>query len=768
MARKILLILPLLALAAGCNRDPEAAQQKLINTGNKYFNSEHYREASIIYRRAIQKDRRYGEAYYRLGLAEVKLGRYRQAMGALRRAIDLQPDNEDAYSQLADIELAVYLSNPRLHEDWLTDLHDLTETAQTRFPDSLAVNRVKGYVALSQKQPREAFEYFSRAAEQAPKDKRIALGLVQSLAQSGKTEDAVRKAEDYIERDPQFARMYDLLYVQKIREKKFDEALAVLKQKCERNPDNIGFRLQLARHYLAARKPEEMNAVIDEVLRNSDRYQNAYLTAGDFFVRFGQLDRAITIYDQGAKKDPRRRSDYDNKKVQVLSMQGKFDEAFRLVEKTLARDPNNSIATALRGALRLKSRDRGEIAAAAADFEAALTRMPENPVLRYNLAEAYRAQGDYDRALVEYQKSIDDRKDYLPPRYRLAGLYMAQGDFPKAVAAAEEVLKLDSKDIRARLIRSMAWVRLGETKQARAELEALIKDAPQSSDAYYYLAKLNLREGRLEDAEALFKWLYNRAPPDMRGLIGLTDIYIAQKKYRQAVDLLQTNLEKNPDSLVLRNALGATLNAVGQRQEAIRVFEDTLKKRPDDVAAHKMLGTIYYSLGDPAAAERYLKRANELAPSDPAPLLYLGMLAERQGALQQAGARYEEVIKLAPDHAVAMNNLAYILAETTADMDRALTLVQKARSLAPNDPNIADTLAYIYIKKNLPRSAIPLLKTVVREHPSIVIWRYHLAMALEQQGQNAEARQQLQTALRQKPTDEEKFKINELLQKVGS
>jgi len=45
MARKILLILPLLALIVGCNRNPEEAERKLINTGNKYFKNERYREA---------------------------------------------------------------------------------------------------------------------------------------------------------------------------------------------------------------------------------------------------------------------------------------------------------------------------------------------------------------------------------------------------------------------------------------------------------------------------------------------------------------------------------------------------------------------------------------------------------------------------------------------------------------------------------------------------------------------------------------------------
>ena len=70
MLRRLLFVPFVFLVLVGCNRDPEAAKQKLVETGNRYFENGKFKEASIIYRRAIQKDRRYGEAYYRLGLAE--------------------------------------------------------------------------------------------------------------------------------------------------------------------------------------------------------------------------------------------------------------------------------------------------------------------------------------------------------------------------------------------------------------------------------------------------------------------------------------------------------------------------------------------------------------------------------------------------------------------------------------------------------------------------------------------------------------------------
>ena len=92
--------------------DSEASKRRLVEAGNKYYQSGKYREASIIYRKVIQKDPRYGEAYYRLALNEMKAGRYGDALRALRRASELQPGNEDAHTRLGDLYLALYLSDP--------------------------------------------------------------------------------------------------------------------------------------------------------------------------------------------------------------------------------------------------------------------------------------------------------------------------------------------------------------------------------------------------------------------------------------------------------------------------------------------------------------------------------------------------------------------------------------------------------------------------------------------------------------------------------
>jgi len=43
-------------LMMACNRDPQAMRDKCVRSGNKYFQNSRYKEASILYRRALQFD----------------------------------------------------------------------------------------------------------------------------------------------------------------------------------------------------------------------------------------------------------------------------------------------------------------------------------------------------------------------------------------------------------------------------------------------------------------------------------------------------------------------------------------------------------------------------------------------------------------------------------------------------------------------------------------------------------------------------------------
>src|SRR5580658_6859362 len=80
-----------------CNRDPNYLRQKHLESGIKYFDAGRYKEASIMFRKSIEDDRKFGPAYYRLALTDLKQGQVPNAVPAFRRAHELlKPGTEDA------------------------------------------------------------------------------------------------------------------------------------------------------------------------------------------------------------------------------------------------------------------------------------------------------------------------------------------------------------------------------------------------------------------------------------------------------------------------------------------------------------------------------------------------------------------------------------------------------------------------------------------------------------------------------------------------
>ena len=78
-----------------------------------------------MYRRALQKDLRYGEAYYRLGLTDLKLQSYSDAARMLLRAVELQPNNTDATTKLADLYMVAALQGGPQTTAILKEIKDL-------------------------------------------------------------------------------------------------------------------------------------------------------------------------------------------------------------------------------------------------------------------------------------------------------------------------------------------------------------------------------------------------------------------------------------------------------------------------------------------------------------------------------------------------------------------------------------------------------------------------------------------------------------------
>jgi tetratricopeptide (TPR) repeat protein len=192
-----------------------------------------------------------------------------------------------------------------------------------------------------------------------------------------------------------------------------------------------------------------------------------------------------------------------------------------------------------------------------------------------------------------------------------------------------------------------------------------------------------------------------------RLLVAMKDFGLAEASYKKAIELDAT-------SMAAYVSLAELYRATGKLDQAIKEYEGVIAKNPKWVPGYLLLGMIHESQKD------YVK----------------------------AQASYEAALKVEPKFAPAANNLAYILSEQGGDLDQALAYAETAHELAPNDPSVADTLGWIYYKKQIYLKAVDFLKDAAAKLPDNPVVQYHFGMAQFKKGDTIGAKKNLQAALK--------------------
>lgn len=765
---KLLKLLPLtiLLLAASCTRDPKVQAQQALENANKFFAKARYREAAIMYRRALQKDGRYGEAYYRLALTEMKLGDYGDAFKWLRRAVELQPTNTDAITKLADLYLQGAMQSTNQRTVLLGDVKDLSEKLLKLNPDSFDGHRLKGQVALLSKDAPGAIAEFDKANQVNPNQAALVLVYFTALVYNNQFPQAEKLAQEFIDKNKTDPRMYDLLYVQYARQNNVAASEALLKQKVANNPTQSKYLVQLAGHYFFTGKKAEMEATIQQ-LSDEKKFPEGHLMAGDFYYfRMRDLDNAKAQFEAGIKAFPKDKATYQKRLVELYATSGKNQQANEILASVLKDNPKDNDAMAMRAALMLTTGNRDQINQAANDLQSLVTKVPQNHLYHFNLARALVAKGDLDGAKLQLEEAIKLRSDFVAGRIMLSRLYLAKGDSARALKEAEEVIKIDRNNLQAHLLRSNALLTLGDKDKARDELNAITKVYPQNREAKYQVGFLAFQEKDYKKSEQIYGELFRSNPKDARGLAGETESLAAQNRLGDAIKETQAAIDKDPQRQDLKLVLAKFYVRSEHYNEAISLYQGLLKEDPRSRDLLWQLGETERRKGDLNTAIDTFRRCSQSSPSDTSCLTQLGMIYEGTGKTDQSKPIWEQILKIQPDHALALNNLAYAKAQDGVDLDQALTMSQKARQQMPNNPMVSDTLAWIYVKKYLNDDAVRIYKDLTTQVPNSPTFHYHYGVALLQKGDKPSAKKELLAALSDKPSTGEEAQIKQLLQKI--
>lgn len=756
-----LVVISLAALTA-CRTSKEG----FVARGNKFAEAGKYQDAEIQYRKAIQKDSQYGEAFYRLGLMELKAQNASEAQRALLRAVQLMPNSMDAKEKLGSLMLEYYMLDPHHSQSYYNVVKQMSDDLLAKNPNSFEGLREKGYLALSDKKPSEAITLFRKALQVNPSDGIVTVALAQNLVRTGHPQDAERMALDFISRNKSDGSVYDFLYEYYSSQNRLADAENILKTKVSNNPKQATYVLELAAHYSRTQKQADMKAALQRLLDNPKDFPQARLMVGDFYAQQRAYPEAVQNYEEGARSAQNdQKLDYLKRAANALVAEGKRDEASRIVDQIVKDNPNNEEAKRIQAGLLLVSGKPESVAAAEREFQDLSKENADDASVWLGLAHADALKGDLDGARQQYMEALKRNKTNLAARYALAEIGLVQNHPDQTLQQAEETLRLRPNEQRARLLRAQALMRTGNVTVARAELMNLSKDAPKDIQPQLELGLLALSEKKYPEAIGTFDKL--RATGDPRAVAGMAMAYASQRQYQKSLEILSEGLKKSPNSGLLVSERANTAALAGQYDLAIAEFRKLLAAAPKSVLQRLRLGDVYTLKGDDNDAITVYREAVNLAPKDLNAGLTLGKALSRASRASEAKAQFQAVLTAHPDDPAALNEMAYFLSQNGGDLDAALRLGQRALEKTPGQPSYSDTIGYIYLKKGLRDSAVQVFSNLVQKYPQDPTFHYHLAMALFEKGENGRARKELNTALTSHPSPQDEAKIKELLGKIS-
>jgi tetratricopeptide (TPR) repeat protein len=781
-ARFIASIAVALALTS-CSPAPE----KILKRGNEYYDRGKYREASIMYRNAVVRSPKFGEAYYHLGLASMKLNQLSDAVSAFRRAQQLlpaaSPDQMDASIKYAEILLTAAPSLRSAEQArTLDEVREIKDTVLKHDPNSFEGTRLFAALTLNdalvltnkhkEQEARETLEsaigIYRQALTLKQGDSGVMIALADSLVMHGDADEAERMYRQVIEKDKTLLVPYQELYKFYVNRQRMPDAEDILKRAIATHPAEYSLQIQLARHYFLARNPAEMTQVLDVLKSHFKSYPEAFMKAGDFYFLLGDTDQAIRQYQEGMSNDLGRRVDYQKRVIQALVQKGRADEAFRKNQEILKANPADPEARAFDGKYLL---DKGENDKAIVELQSVTMARPDDYVALSNLGRAYFAKKDLALATQHFEAVLKVKPDYVPALEGLAEIALLRGDPDSALTLTQNTLKMFPDNGNAVFLQATAYVNKVQPDKARPLLEQLVKLNPSQAGPLIELAQVSLLEKRNKEAEELFRKAYQADPSDLRGLLGLSEIRMRMNDPAGAIQVIVDEVKKHPQRADIRRSLANLELRTKQYDKAIGDYRwclDANKPAPSEQALlYERIGISYEAKGDFQNGLDNYRKARQLEPSNIYYARHIADLLDQMGRTEEAIAAYRDTLRIDPHDAIVMNNMAYAMAKGGQNLDEALSLAQKAKQQLPNLDDASDTIGWIYIRKNLSDSAVEIFRSLTAKVKDNPTYHYHYGVALAQKGDKANAQKELRTALQNNPNKGEVNQIKELLQKIS-
>ncbi|MDD8044092.1 MAG: tetratricopeptide repeat protein [Verrucomicrobiota bacterium] len=417
-------------------------------------------------------------------------------------------------------------------------------------------------------------------------------------------------------------------------------------------------------------------------------------------------------------------------------------ETQRLASGDLSQDDVRKMV--LQFQLEAKSRlDSGNTAAALNSLVAALVLDPDNPIVFHALGVVYSHRNEFglaERALRHAIRLGPEGAGFNSLAH-LGWIYANRGEYEAAERQFALVMQKDPQHFFANYYLGMCKLLQGQYAAARDSFERSISIDPQHPGANYELGLCLEELGDFEGAREAFERTVALRPEhrhahfhlsrmlsflgDEDGALRASAKYDQLNSIQQALGQAQEAIQKDPEDLQGYVNLAALYAQIGRPAEAIQTLQDASILDPDNALIHLFMGRVLLESRQLQAAKQELDRALELDADSSVVWEELGKYHVLMENRREALRSYRRAYELDSNNLVAVNNLAWLLAEFGEELDLALELSEHLLEAQPQSGVSYDTLAWVQFKRGDRQNALELVEKALQLEPGNATFREH-------------------------------------------
>lgn len=186
----------------------------------------------------------------------------------------------------------------------------------------------------------------------------------------------------------------------------------------------------LAKAYYDAGKKGELIKLLKSAIQLQPDNALAHNNLGNAYKGVGKFKEAVGAYEQAIKIDPQHAGPYYNLSTIYFDVQGRKEDAIRLLNKAIELSPYFSKAYNKLGLIYL---ERGEKEKAVELLNRSLKLNPDDPEIYHNFGYIHFQSGETEKAKEMYKKAAEVNPRYAAAYHDLAIIYYSEGNFRLAI-----------------------------------------------------------------------------------------------------------------------------------------------------------------------------------------------------------------------------------------------------------------------------------------------------------------------------------------------